>query len=275
MREIVESVQNLRYNNFMKTVRNFLYALMSIIMCFVFVFGVYGFFTAPAKAKQHQKEVEELILQRQKEAEEREKKAQEWQESIDNLGDNGEEFNPDLLYYKYSDSREMRIVGIGDSVMLTAAPQLEEVFPNGYFNVVYGRSIYDGMDALETLESQGRLGDVLVYSLGTNTYTYEDQYEWLIAHSGNRPVFFITTYGVSNDSNAVMRRVVARHDRVYMVEWESLALDHRSSYILSDALHPTVEGSYAYANLIADTINKYVLGDPITRYGIKGAAHGK
>lgn len=252
------------YNRTMKKIWKYYFPVMTAVMLVMSLIGVYGFITAPAKAKAHQKEVEELLLKRQEEAD-------KMKNAIEHLGDEGEtEFNPDLLRYKYTNAKQMRVVGIGDSVMLTAAPQLNEVFPHGYFNVVYGRTMADGQDALEELEAQGKLGDVVVFGLGTNSYISDADCESLIRHSGNRPVFFITTYGVSNDSNEVMTRVANQHDNAFMIDWETLALDHRSEYILSDALHPTVTGSYAYAELIARSINEKVLGNPLFSMAVKG-----
>ena len=53
---------------------------------------------------------------------------------------------------RYNDAREMYVVGIGDSVMLSGLNALYEEFPNGYFDAVFGRTIYEGMNVLYILE---------------------------------------------------------------------------------------------------------------------------
>ena len=107
----------------------------------------------------------------------------------------------------------------------------------------------------------GTLGDVVVFSLGTNSYIEEADVEELINYCGDRPNFWITTYGVANDSNEKTRNVIARHDRSFMIDWESVALAH-PGYILADGLHPNAEGSVAYAQCIHDTINECLELEP-------------
>jgi lysophospholipase L1-like esterase len=69
----------------------------------------------------------------------------------------------------------------------------------------------------------------------------------------------MTTVGVSNDSNAKTRDAISRYDNAFIIDWESEATEHLSTYILADGLHPTPEGAAAYAQLIHDTINECVL----------------
>ena len=171
-----------------------------------------------------------------------------------------EELKANPLKAMYTDASEMAVVGIGDSVMVTAINALYAEFPNGYFDARFGRTIYDGKAIVASLAEQNTLGDVVVFSLGTNSYIDETDVEELIQYCGDRPTFWLTTYGVSNDSNAKTRNVIDQYEKAYMVDWESLAQEHYGSYILADGLHPTEEGSAAYAQLIHDTINQCVLG---------------
>ena len=159
----------------------------------------------------------------------------------------------------YEDANEMQVTVIGDSVTLAALDALYDVFPNGYMDAVFGRTIYEGINALVELEEEGKLGNVTVFSLGTNCQTFDEDYEALIEHSDGRPVFFISTYGVTNDSNQIMRRVAGRHANAFYIDWETPALQHQYEWILDDHLHPNDEGSYAYAELIRSYINRYVI----------------
>ena len=237
-------------------------AVMTVSMLTLSGYGAYALATAPQKAQAAAEAIEEMLRKNQEEAE---RMKEEQQRKIDDMME--ARTNNELLF---RNAREMRIVGIGDSVMLAALPQLYETFPNGYFDAVFGRTIYEGMRALNQLEAEDKLGEVLLFSLGTNCYIHDEDVEELIRHSGGRPTFWLSTYGVANDSNEVTKRVIANYDNAFYIDWETLALANRSRYISSDALHPNEEGSYAYANLIADTITK-----DIRRYELSKTKHPK
>ncbi len=257
------------------------YSLFTICMFLLVCYGTYGFFTAPAKAKEAQEEIEAMLRAQQEEAErlqreaeekrriEEERKREEERQRqeqllIDTENSYAQEdgYNPATLYRQYTDASEMHIVGIGDSVMLSGLTRLYEKFPNGYFDAVFGRTLYEGRYRLYDLEAQGNLGDVIVFSLGTNSYITEDDCEDLIAHSAGRPTFWLSTFGVANDSTQVMERVVARHDDAYMIYWGDVANENRNQYVLQDGLHLNDTGAIAYADYICQEITAAVLNGP-------------
>lgn len=233
---------------------------MSLVMMILFALGVRSFFVVPPQAKIEAAEIEEMLRRQQEEEEARKKQQQEElarraaEEEARRREE--EELAAHPLRAKYSDASEMAVVGIGDSVMLAAIGELYNTFPNGYFDAVFGRTIYDGKKVCAELSENNTLGDVVVFSLGANSYIEEADVEELISYCGDRPTFWITTVGVTNDSNQKMQNVVDRHDNAYMVDWQSVALENLSTYILADGLHPTAQGSVAYAQVIRETINR-------------------
>ncbi len=235
------------------------YLLFSVFMIAVFGLGIRSFIVVPPLAKAEAEEIERMLRQKQEEEAERLRLAREEALRLQQEHLSQDKNDARKLQQKYRDSVEMNVVGIGDSVMLAALSALYEEFPNGYFDAVFGRTLYEGLDTIYDLENSDALGDVVVYSLVTNCYIEEEDIENIIAHSGGRPTFWITTYGVANDSNAKMRRVIPKHDDAFLVEWEDLAMKHRGEWILPDGLHPNEAGSKAYAELIRQTINNSVL----------------
>jgi hypothetical protein len=61
-----------------------------------------------------------------------------------------------------------QISAIGDSVMLAAAPTLQEKFPGIWIDAAVSRSIYVAPEMLRGLIAAGQLRDVVVLALGTN-----------------------------------------------------------------------------------------------------------
>ena len=249
--------------------------VFTLLMTVFFGYGIYSLFFIAPRAKVEAAEIEEQLRIQQEEEEQRrlqreaelaalaeERRKQEEYERLVN-----EELEKNPLLARYSDASEMLVTGIGDSVMLGAINELYETFPNGYFDAVFGRTLYSGKGVISAMKDNGTLGEVVVFNLGTNSYIEESDIEELVSLCDDRPTFWITTYGVSNDSTEKMRAVAQQNDHVHIVEWGALASEHSNSYILADGLHPTHEGSLAYAELIKETINQEVLTSKITPEG--------
>ena len=222
---------------------------VSVLMCVFMLIGIISLFTVPAEAKKAQEELEQKIIDNQKIAEERKQKQLELiqvEPSVEEKEKTAEDF--------YRPASEIRITFIGDSVTLAALPSLYEELPNAYIDAVFGRTIFAGIETLRWLEENNQLGEVLVFSLGTNSYISEENIEELISLSHGLPTFWLSTYGVSNDSNQVTQRVIQKYDNAFYIDWESVAKTNPGLYISTDGLHPTEEGSKVYAKLIADTI---------------------
>lgn len=244
-----------------KRIYTVLFSLISVGMSALFLIGVVRFFTVPPKAKKEAEEIEIMLRKNQEEAEK--KRQQASIEAANRKLEERAQAQPVGKYSQYKDASEMHIIGIGDSVMLAAIDQLYQKFPNGYFDAVFGRTIYEGKAVVYQLEESNQLGDAVVYSLGTNSYIDEADVEELIQHSGGRPTFWLTTFGVSNDSNEKMQAVVERHNNAYMIDWETFATANMSTFILPDGLHPNEVGSVAYAEYICGIINRNLFRKPV------------
>ncbi len=278
-----------------RKILNPLFTVMSVLMLGLSVFGVYGFFTAPAKAAAAQQEVEDILRENQEMANEManrdpaQKPEQTGEpEATDDPGTAAdpesteepvesaepvtaedyvwclqENFQPvrdqNELWKKYDNPYEVNITGVGDSVMLAALPQLYEKFYNGYFDAVFGRTIYDGIWRMAQMDENNEFGDVILIGLVTNVAViYEQDIEDLISHTQGKPTFFLTAYGVDNNSRAILDAVVPRHENVWIIDWGNYAYGHWD-WILADGLHPNEEGSYALAELVADAIQTELL----------------
>lgn len=244
-------------------IKDRLFLITTLMMMCVCLFGGYGLITAPHKAQVAMDEAERKLKEAQEKAEKKKQEILAAQEKakLDEIAGKSrdqltsEDVTSDMLAKRYTDSSSMFVTGIGDSVMLAATDALYSQFPNGYFDAVFGSTIYECTDRLVDLESKNMLGDVVVLSVGTNSYITAEDCENIIAHCDGRPTFWLTTYGVSNDSNAIMEGVVSQHDDAFMIDWESYATPH-PEWILDDHLHPNDQGSIAYAELIRSEINK-------------------
>ena len=87
----------------------------------------------------------------------------------------------------------LRIVGVGDSVLLDAIDTLYKEFPNGYFDGKVSRSTCASVSVLSEIKSRGITWDVLVFNLGTNDYPTDKCKNELMAVAGDSLVFWLNT----------------------------------------------------------------------------------
>lgn len=219
--------------------------------------GIYGFAFASVKAKEAQDAIETALREKQiQEEAEREQRFLEMQAKKKAREEAIAKTRADASTWKgYKDASEIAVTGVGDSVMLAAIDALYAEFPNGYFDAAFGRVSASSLNVLDTMRDKNQLGDVVVLSVITNDPISPEIIRSFIQDCGARPVFFITAYGIPINSTETMESVAAEYKNVHVVDWRSLAEEHRE-WILSDGLHPNEEGSKYYAQLLHDEMQK-------------------
>ena len=152
---------------------------------------------------------------------------------------------------------------IGDSVMLSAAGSLQEVLPGCAVDAEVSRYVGGGIEAAQNLAVQGRLGNLVVVSLGTNgpisgNERYEAQTKQLLAMLGpKRRIFWVNVYCPhlkwQDPNNAYINKIAAEHSNVTVVDWYGLISGH-PEWLSGDGVHPNNAGVEQYAKLIHDTM---------------------
>lgn len=246
-----------------KKIFTLFFFIMTIGMTGLFCSGIYGFSFATVKAKEAQEEVERVLREKQaKEEAEQQQRLAEMAAKKKARDEAMAKARADAYAWKgYKDASEIAVTGVGDSVMLAASDALYAEFPNGYFDAVFGRVSGESLVSLQNLSAGGKLGDVVVLSVITNDPITPDMIESFIQSCGDRPVFFITAYGIPMDSTLTMESVASQHKNVYVVDWRSYASGH-PEWIMSDGLHPNKTGSQYYAQLLHDEIQKDLFPTP-------------
>ena len=150
--------------------------------------------------------------------------------------------------------QNLPIVGIGDSVMLGAVPNLYAKFPNGYFDAQVSRTDWEANRILLGMKYGGYLGDPVVINLGTNGQCGEKCRLEILDTCENRKIYWIT---VTNDLevhvNADLWAFAERNPQVSILDWASYSNGH-SEYFIADGIHLTDVGRDAYTNFIYQSI---------------------
>lgn len=153
----------------------------------------------------------------------------------------------------------LSLVGIGDSVMLGAVPNLYKMFPNGYFDAAVSRTAWVAGGILQNLKNRDILGNPIILNLGANGDCPESCKKDIINKADGRKIFWIN---VTNDQdvhvNDEILSLSEKYDNVYVIDWDSVSHDH-TEYFISDGIHLTEAGRKAYTKTIYDAIYEVYL----------------
>ena len=152
---------------------------------------------------------------------------------------------------------------IGDSVMLSAAGDLQKVLPGCAVDAEVSRYVGGGIEAAEQLAAQGRLGNVVVVSLGTNGPLaagdrYVEQTQGLLKLLGSsRRIFWVNVYAPhlswQDPNNEYIRKMAAENKNVTVIDWYGLVSKH-PEWLSGDGVHPNDAGTEQYAKLVHDAV---------------------
>lgn len=229
--------------------------ILFIILLFISIYGLYLYVVS----KDHTEEMKALeteLLENEKLMEERQKEyalkleqeEKEWQlkmQDLDSISDSLEE-----------SIAKLRVVGVGDSVMLGALDELYKKFPSGYFDAKKSRTAWVANGILIDLKNKGLLKEPIIFGLGANGDCPEDCKNEILQTIGDRKLFWVNA---TNDNdvhvNKGFNEFAKKHDNVYVIDWETISKGH-TEYFIADRVHLTEVGIKAYANAIYDSIYK-------------------
>jgi lysophospholipase L1-like esterase len=155
-----------------------------------------------------------------------------------------------------ADAPRLRIVAIGDSVMVGATADLEREVPGIEIHALEGRQFEEGLAVVQELRDEAGLGDIVVIDLGTNgPITRELVDEMLALLEGVDRVVFVNlrmprSWEAGN--NAILSETSARYGNVALVDWHE-ASDGHPEYFW-DGVHLTPDGAHAFALLVSGEI---------------------
>ncbi|MGH3473074.1 MAG: SGNH/GDSL hydrolase family protein, partial [Nocardioidaceae bacterium] len=150
------------------------------------------------------------------------------------------------------------ITAIGDSVMVAAAPALEQRLQGLYIDAEIGRQMWDVAATVAALKRAGHLRRVVVIGLGSNGAFTSDQLGAALQEIGpHRRVVLVNTHVPrpwQDSVNATLTSLAAEHRNVTVVDWNT-AISQHPGWLYSDDIHPDPDGGALYANLLATALH--------------------
>ena len=197
---------------------------------------------------------QELMKKKQ---EEYKKKAQEKQEKEEEIKQEKKKVVNEEEIMNYVTN--LKVVGIGDSIMLNTVDTFYEVFPNGYFDALKNRTICAGYDVLKGIQDSGITWDVLVFNLGTNGEPNRRCKDNLRELAGGKDIFWLTTTNPDvPETNPDLINYANEFENIHILDWPTEANNH-PEYLYSDNTHLRPEATRPYVEFVKNGIYNYYL----------------
>lgn len=149
------------------------------------------------------------------------------------------------------------IIAIGDSVILDAAPFLEELLPGIIIDGKVGRQMSQAQETINQLKADDRFGNRIIIELGTNGTFSTKQLHQLLGSLGDIQQVILVNTRVprkwQDTVNSDLKKVAAEFPNVAIADWFS-ASKGKASFFSDDGVHLTREGAGYYASMLAEAI---------------------
>ena len=271
-RFIENPLRKFHYKDTFRTVRNWFskpvisrqkpWLLPGLLVSLV---ALYGIATAPVNyVDAQQQQLKENIAANKKAAEQTQKNANG--SDTESTGENSSKATEaeqsvmekyGLTEAQVKKAEELEITAFGDSVMLDATADLQEIFPKAVVDGDVGRQLYESPELIKALKEKDLLRDTVLIGLGTNGSFTETQFDNLMKEIGDRKVYWINvrvpTQRWQNEVNSMLEKMAAKYDNMTLIDWYDLSNEHEE-WFYEDRVHPNLDGMLQYCTLVSQAI---------------------
>lgn len=258
----------------MSQIKKFLFSLFTIAIMMICLIGIYGIVTAPKeKERPDQKQLQAELVRNRKQLNKfnaENKNVNSGVNPHDEVINTNTQPTPDKEHRPAPNSKpnnetennsiinQDNITAIGDSVMLGAAPAIQNKFPNCIIDAKESRQLTDCFDIVQNLNSEGKLYNKVIIALGTNGDFNKSDGQKLLDYLGkDRQVYWITTYGKTltwqNNVNDTIKKLAESNSNVTIIDWSSV-IRSKPNWLYSDGIHLNSDGQARYANYLSKEI---------------------
>jgi peptidoglycan/LPS O-acetylase OafA/YrhL len=146
------------------------------------------------------------------------------------------------------------VTAIGDSVMISAAKELEHAIGNISIDAAQARQISTVIDILRARRATGQLGEVVLVHVGNNGPISASQFDEMMQVLADVPRVVVMNVKVprfwEGPNNVVLAEGVQRYPNSVLVDWHTASVN-RPELFWDDGIHLRPEGALVYADLAA------------------------
>ncbi len=153
---------------------------------------------------------------------------------------------------------QMNVLALGDSVMVAASTNLQEVFPHMYIDAAVGRQAESLATDLTNAKAKMPNPDAYLIGLGTNGTIKADEIEAAMKVAGNKPVYWMNIHADrvwAKPNNNLLTKTAKKYKNLKIIDWNKKASGH-NAWFYSDNIHPKGTGAEEYATLVANSLIK-------------------
>lgn len=156
--------------------------------------------------------------------------------------------------------KDMRFKAIGDSVMLDAAPFLQEINKNMVVDAEVGRQSYETPKIVDQMAKQGKLAPNMLIGLGTNGEIKRQDLDHMMKSFGSkRQIYWMNNFVQSrpwqNDNNSMLADAAKDYKNLHVINWFGLAEQHLD-WFADDGVHPGATGDRQYVRLLVEEVGR-------------------
>ncbi|MGN6792276.1 MAG: SGNH/GDSL hydrolase family protein [Streptosporangiaceae bacterium] len=153
------------------------------------------------------------------------------------------------------------VTAVGDSIMVASTPALQAALPGIYIDAAVGRQFSTGLQVIADLKAQGMLRPIVVVGLGTNGTVTAGEISQLFAEIGpDRKLVLVNTFENrpwEQEVNSMLATAANEHRGVVLADWYT-KIEHRTSLLWPDGIHPQPAGAVVYAKLLKAALVRLV-----------------
>ncbi|MEG0254292.1 MAG: acetyltransferase, partial [Vagococcus sp.] len=154
--------------------------------------------------------------------------------------------------------KKLKFTAIGDSLLLSAAPEIQAVFPNNTIDAEVGRQLMDSEPVFKKAADDKKIGDVVLIVLGTNGSFSSTDIDNIMNKLEDKPVFFVDTMVQKPWQKAVndeLNKTAKRYKNAHVIDWKEYSIG-KTAWFESDGVHLTPEGAENFSSLVGQEIYK-------------------
>ena len=154
--------------------------------------------------------------------------------------------------------KNLKVVFLGDSVMLGASRAINSEFPNSYIDAEQSRTCYVLGGIISKLKRKNMLADTIVLNFGANGDCPNNMKRQILDSIKDKEIYWLT---VTNDRsvnvNGILKQLSKEYDNLHIIDWENISKGHKN-YFIADGIHLTSDGRKVFAHEIYNAIlNNY------------------
>lgn len=168
-----------------------------------------------------------------------------------------------------------QIVAIGDSVMLAAAPELQQAFPGIAIDATVSRQMRDAEAIVAALVQSGGLRPILVLGLGTNGWIDAGTLHAVHDLLPKGVLMIVVNVQAPRDwtpeVNAILTEFARQEREVELSNWHD-AIQPHLDVLADDEIHMGPAGARIYAGALADALQRLAELPPLVTDDERGDA---